>query len=231
MGNNQSNGVSYNNVVFKEVLKGPTGLPGSRALADSGPAQQQPPLNVKPYSAAPCFKKNTDNITPLSTTSEAIKDVAKQYNAGVMNVKNLVVKNDCNLIPKGIIIMWSRNEIPAGWIECDGKNNCTPDLRGRSILGFDTTKTLNNLNQYGGEITHKLNINEMPAHGHTYNTASNPISFVSDVDGFSKEYTIGQSDVIDLKPAYSYSHIEGGGAGMAHNNMPPYTVLRYIMKI
>jgi hypothetical protein len=232
MGNNSSgnNSTSYNSVLFKQLdLK--HGTVGKQSLTES--VAQSKNVSSNTYNSTACYIKNTDKIDPLSVTSETIGGISKQYNTGVTNVNNLIVKNECNLIPKGIIIMWANKDIPAGWIECDGKNNCTPDLRGRSILGFDSSNTLNRLNQSGGEISHKLNINEMPLHSHNFNTGSNPVSFVTDVDGFGKEYTIGQSTIVDAKQAYSYSHINGlpEGQTLPHNNMPPYTVLRYIMKI
>lgn len=39
-----------------------------------------------------------------------------------------------NVLPKGMIMMFSGSTIPDGWVLCDGGNG-TPDLRGRFILG------------------------------------------------------------------------------------------------
>lgn len=37
-------------------------------------------------------------------------------------------------LPKGAVIMWSGEDVPAGWGLCDGTNG-SPDLRGRFVLG------------------------------------------------------------------------------------------------
>lgn len=54
----------------------------------------------------------------------------------------------------GIIVMWSGSEsnIPTGWHLCDGTNG-TPDLRGRFILGSDSTHSSGST---GGSATYDL---------------------------------------------------------------------------
>ena len=47
------------------------------------------------------------------------------------------------MVPKGGIIIWSGsvNDIPAGWVLCDGSNG-TPDLRDRFVLGAGNNYTV-----------------------------------------------------------------------------------------
>jgi len=46
-----------------------------------------------------------------------------------------------DLMPAGIIIMWTKNKVPYGWVLCDGENK-TPDLRDRFIRGSDKVPTV-----------------------------------------------------------------------------------------
>lgn len=75
-----------------------------------------------------------------------------------------------NAVPSGIICMWSGEStaIPSGWHLCDGTQN-TPDLRNRFIVGAGSTYGVGDT---GGEATHKLTTNEMPAHNHRFTGTS-----------------------------------------------------------
>jgi len=146
-------------------------------------------------------------------------------------------------IPLGGIIMWSGATVPAGWALCDGStvnSRATPDLRGRFVLGSGagsglTTRTLGGT---GGEENHTLSINEMPSHnhpltdpGHTH-TYYDPISgqyqgLNHDSNGTAVEYPASENT------GSSRTGITMGskGGGDAHNNMPPYYVLAFIMRV
>ncbi len=67
-------------------------------------------------------------------------------------------------IPDGGIIMWSGaiEEIPDGWLLCDGQNG-TPDLRDRFIVGAGNEYTENDT---GGEANTHLDITNVPYHAH-----------------------------------------------------------------
>ena len=119
-------------------------------------------------------------------------------------------------MPSGGIIIWSGSivSIPSGWYLCDG-NNSTPDLRGKFILGAGGAYGKGAI---GGEETHVLTITEMPSHDHVMSSA----------------WTQGLTDYVDdsnMNAARNAGeHTSNTGGGQAHNNMPPYFALAYIMK-
>lgn len=121
-------------------------------------------------------------------------------------------------LPSGIIVMWSGNEtnIPTGWVLCNGENN-TPDLRGRFILGNNDTHTIGTA---GGSEEVTLTIDQIPSHAHkVYVTEGEYVNEGVDV------MSIGRSNL------YTSNYSSNAGKGKAHNNMPPYYVLAFIMKV
>ena len=195
----------------------------------------------------------------IMTCISHVKEGFNRY-ASLSGANNLVLTDaDGNLssiqFPKGMIMLWkgSVNNVPEGWALCDGTKD-TPDLRGRFVLGanptdWPTTKdaslSVNQMDQKGGVEKHTLIIDEMPRHNH--NIISN-----ADDDGYCKGTACGfkGSDrrVNDNPANMSISNglivmeLKGGsippsgtpdvdGPGKPHNNMPPYYVLAYIMKM
>jgi microcystin-dependent protein len=126
-------------------------------------------------------------------------------------------------VPIGGIIMWSGATAPSGWALCDGtKVNgiVTPDLRGRFIVGNNSTYGINTT---GGSATHTLTANEMPSHSHDINHHS-----------FTFHGGIGDSHTIELlQTAASSSPYSTGatGGGQAFQTVPPYYALAYIMRV
>ena len=80
-------------------------------------------------------------------------------------------------VPVGTVISWygQLNRLPDGWALCDGING-TPDLRGRFIVGYDSTDAeYNSIGKIGGSKTIALSVDQMPQHFHelTYSGAHN----------------------------------------------------------
>ena len=105
-----------------------------------------PFTSIKEKSTAPT------NDT-LKTEIDELKDV-------VDNLEEEIVK----LVPKGIIVIWSGSldDIPNGWVLCDG-NNGTPDLTRRFIVGAG-----NGIYTHykGGHDIIRLTPEQIPKHRH-----------------------------------------------------------------
>lgn len=124
------------------------------------------------------FIKNQEGQYPKYDYSMSIpKEVADTiYNQSIPNIE--WVKKLLNiLIPPGTIVMWHGNEIPEGWVICDGNNN-TPNLIGRFIKA-DTNVGENN--PTGVEINEGFNTvtltkQNLPEHKHPHNPHSHQIA-------------------------------------------------------
>jgi microcystin-dependent protein len=163
-----------------------------------------------------------------NTTESAVVKQNAEFSVTVGNDKRFVVDSDGAktvigsteyfMVPKGGIIIWSGsvNDIPAGWVLCDGTNG-TPDLRDRFVLGAGRNY---NVDSTGGEATHTLTIDEMPRHNHDW------LFGVSQDDSG----TGGSEDEFTKRSGKVTNSIGYTGGSQPHNNMPPYYSLCYIMK-
>jgi microcystin-dependent protein len=134
-----------------------------------------------------------------------------------LNVAGKVKENGNELIPRGIIVAWTGSIAPNGWALCNGENG-TPDLRGRFIYGFGSGKPFN---ERGGAETHTLTISEMPNHSHVFSANINAFQAFDTADN-NEGYNTG---------GFGTTNTESVGSSRPHNNMPPYYVLAFIMKL
>lgn len=126
------------------------------------------------------------------------------------------------------------------WHLCDGTNG-TPDLRNRFIYGGDGT----NNGATGGEENVALTKENIPSHGHRIaltnsgypNAEPQSILYLAGQSNNTINGTFSDRKVTgtyeDGHRAYYYQSdfIEQTGGDQPHNNMPPYYVLSYIMKM
>lgn len=127
--------------------------------------------------------------------------------------------------PRGTVLMWYSNTIPPGWVECNGQNN-SPDLRGRFPVGVGSEYALGNT---GGMESVILKDTELPSHIHSGKT--NDVSYGRDSYGVAE--TIFFVEPHTAKDEGTHTHTfttDATGGSQPHNNMPPYYVLRFIMK-
>jgi len=149
--------------------------------------------------------------------------------------------------PPGMIIAWKpgkdadKTHAPAGWAICDGQND-TPDLRGRFILGSNPYNSKNEnftareTDEKDGEEKHTLTTSEIPAHSHSYSDVY--FAEYSWIDHPGLDNLEGGNDKVgsnkyDNDNSYLGKNKTTGssGSGTAHNNMPPFYTLIYIMKL
>jgi len=149
-----------------------------------------------------------------------------------------------NIIPKGTIMAWNGNTAPAGWALCDGANG-TPDLRGRFVLGLHpgggkNTKVpgadYNQIGGTGGNQVHQLSGGEMPSHNHKVNDwAENSSANQAHGNVYHRGswYTREQNQKSGPEDYNALFDSDSGlsGGNEVHNNMPPYYVLAYIIKL
>lgn len=152
-------------------------------------------------------------------------------------------------VPVGCILLWSGSSenIPSGWHLCDGQEG-TPDLRDRFVVGAGNTYSVG---KTGGEASHTLTTAELPSHSHgsgslaASSSGSHTHSY-SEAREDTDRYGIGTGSYDVVTGLYSsssttgssgsHSHSVSGstgstGSGAAHNNLPPYYALCYIMRI
>ena len=143
-----------------------------------------------------------------------------------------------NAIPAGTIIAYNSTTPPNGWVLCDGSNG-SPDLRGRFVLGATTSSTnapqlssslaSRTINISGGLENVYLGLQNIPDHTHSGLISHTNLSAAS-VDGNDGGAPGTQSDVANWSTSTHTSETNDTGNNLAHENMPPYYVLIYIMK-
>lgn len=161
--------------------------------------------------------------------------------------KELVLKPGGDTLPIGSIVAFSGENIPNGWLLCDGSvvSRTTyselfnaiglnyvedgvewldeerfplPNAKGRTLVGKDSTDTdFNKLGKTSGEKTHTLTVDEMPSHKHSMNFGD---SAGGDGSGFVYSSTSGNNNVFMLET----------GGGQTHNNLQPSLTLNFIIK-
>lgn len=121
-----------------------------------------------------------------------------------------------------------------------------PDLRGRFPLGKDnlggtsanrvTAVVADQLGGSAGAENHTLSTVEMPAHNHTLRAEMYGSPGTNDSLG-NKLHRNGWPTAFQTGSSYTIENIWGtsttikdNGGGGAHNNMPPYVTLNYIIK-
>lgn len=170
----------------------------------------------------------------------------------------------------GTVKMWAGlvSQIPTDYMLCDGaelsisaykdlynvlgvsfggdgqKSFNLPDLRGRFVVGFDSTNpdyNAINKDKIGGHNEVELELRHLPKHDHTdhVGTSFNKLSArAADIDATNTpnglddktpdaEYRVGGMTA----PQWAESIIKPVGENKAHENRPPYMVLGYIIKV
>jgi microcystin-dependent protein len=148
---------------------------------------------------------------------------------------NLTVTGSFNYLPRGCILAYNSSSAPAGWAICDG-NNGTPDLRNKFILGSGNRS----IGTTGGVETVTLTLEQMPKHSHSGTTNKNGKKTLEAGGqggwnaGYFHKIAHGGNPHGNIDTANDHSHTfttDNKGGNQAHENMPPFYVLTYIMKL
>jgi microcystin-dependent protein len=147
--------------------------------------------------------------------------------------------------PVGFVGSYAGSVAPVGWVICDGRahnspalhtilgSDNTPDLRGRFILAASATHAAKTT---GGEETHTLLVGETPIRQHYH---ERPLAIgVNSLDTYDQGVR-GSGPAADgsfrtggVASGQQYGSASGEGAfsTAAHNNMPPFYAMIYIIK-
>lgn len=163
--------------------------------------------------------------------------------------------NDYRNAP-GTIQMWTGSAIPDGWLLCDGAavsrtiynwlfeqigtsygqgdGSTTfnvPDMVGR--MGVGANGSTYTLGSTGGAARHTLTNSELPTITGSIEAYSGDVGFLRKVSGCFTPLTEKAAPVkvegYATVVSYNTANFSIGG-GQAHNNMPPYTAVNYIIK-
>jgi len=177
------------------------------------------------------------------------------YSPTTWGTNNVITRDKLNKIeqgvvasslipPIGMISIWPGASTPDDWLDCNGQavsrtayadlftvigtqfgagdGSTTfnvPNLKGRVIAGLDTGQAeFDSIGKTGGAKAHQLSIDEMPSHSHEIEEG-NGLTTTPPRGGFASD--VGQGYMRGSEPT---------GGGKAHNNMPPYLVLRYLIR-
>lgn len=124
-----------------------------------------------------------------------------------------IFSDQYSITPAGLISMWHGliANIPSGWVLCDGTSG-TPDLREKFLRGAPNSVEAGDT---GGADTHTLTVDEMPAHNHDTAAAAVGTTYI---------------EATDTSDTGVSSHTRNTGGDAAHNNMPAYYQILFIMK-
>lgn len=183
------------------------------------------------------------NDPPSGTTLLYVKS------DGLLYKKTLSVESPVDTtgsgVPTGCIMGWPSASPPAGWLLCNGQSTTgfpslaaivgatVPDYTGRFLVGAGVTTPSNTnraLNATGGADQVSLTVAQLASHDH--GIAHNHSFLVRSTSGTTGAVSMGagvaQADQ-NVSAASNTTSGSRGGDG-AHENMPPFAALNWIIK-
>ena len=190
------------------------------------------------------YKTDIDAIRNLSTVSD------KLQSGGLTIPGDLTVKGKFNYLPKGTIVAYNGTTAPPGWAICDGREG-RPNLKGKFIYGYagPGRGRSNRWKEYSGAEYVQLTEKQMPKHDHsltinndgnhyhgitTYNDDFNQRGGGYGAIGWENHDSNNQGVFKNTNEGGSHNHghsMGKTGSSHSHENMPPYCVLLYIIKL
>lgn len=204
------------------------------------------------------IKDKVDSIYHIDTNNgfDILRNLVEDLkNYGTINRDVTILGSFSSHLPKGIIACYQGTVAPYGWAICDGNTvngYTTPNLKGRFIVGYNSNdSSYNSIGKTGGASEVTLTYNQMGSHNHTTqagghthsylkpntrnndsweNDNSNGVSQVNKEGGTQKNHHLWGNFYNDPTGDHSHTHTSIGGDA-AHNNLPLYYILMYIIKI
>lgn len=203
------------------------------------------------------YPVGTDAVAPLATV---ISDLATTTQTAITDVRNDIAASiAAQLVPVGTVLATARATAPSGWVLCQGQSLLRagtyaalfdaigtnygsadsthfniPDLKGKVPVGIDPAdSTFNAPNKTGGAKTVTLSVNQIPQHNHLFG-ADDQVATAGGYtvqSGFSYDAIssmAGGGVNVYTKGLYEGTTSRSGGA--AHENMPPYNTVHYMIK-
>ena len=207
----------------------PVLLDGEIVIVDTGSSGIKIKIGngVSSYNDLPFFgtiyaekpEYSVDEIVGLNSVLEEDNNTISQMGQVINNLNTQV--NLIPVLPIGVIMIWSGSEdaIPDGWSLCNGANG-TPDLTDKFILGAGAKYGVGSL---GGEETVVLTVDQIPSHTHEFSRHQ----ATRDETGNGDSGYGASNKTLDMVTTLTAAT----GGSQAHNNMPPYYALCYIMHI
>jgi hypothetical protein len=154
---------------------------------------------------------------------------------GNVNTTGKLKEDGHDLVPRGVIVMWSGDVVPDGWLLCNGSNG-TPNLCDRFILGSSVKTSYST----GGTHYQILTKRQMPTHDHkqrhddhTHKTNTWLWKRVSNWNDKAKvaDYRRNWDSTTGAHWSGSPPRTETEGNDEAFDNRPKYYELAFIMKV
>lgn len=173
-------------------------------------------------------------LEPYSTEQlKTERMIYKEQTGGPLKTASMY---DMAFPPRTVMMWWDTNSssesaVPPGWALCngqtvmiDGVSVVTPNLSGRFPLGWNAaTNSERPVNTTGGEETVTLTANQIPTHSHTIQVYKRQTNAICDQQSNSK----ATPETWDWTTRTTTST----GGNQAHNNMPPFVVIKFIIKL
>ncbi len=157
-------------------------------------------------------------------------DDTNGYNSVIKNGESNNANHVKAVIPPiGSIMAWAKTitgtpALPDGWEECDGSAISDSDspMNGQNLPDLNSTQRFlrgaGTSGTTGGADTHALTEAEMPSHYHTYTK-------------YGSTENCGSGGISVADNAGSSDNTGSTGSGSAHNNLPAYYEVVFIMRI